>query len=395
MHFLILCACAVVLSLHVGAAQAAGACLTPGAWATPTETGVQSLRPDAVIGELAHKRVVLLGERHDNAEHHRWQLHTLAALHALQPRLVLGMEMFPRRVQNVLDEWSAGSLTEEELLARTDWSQVWGHDAELYLPILHFARMHRIPLLALNVERALVRRVATQGWDAVPEAQREGVERPAPAAADYQAVLYESYLAHLPEAERGRHQQAGPDYTDPAFQRFVLGMQVWDRAMAQAISERLALDDGVLVVALIGSGHLLYGYGTPDQLRELGVRDTAVLLPWDADQDCHELRPGLADLVFGVQAPPSAPRAQRPRLGITLDQADEGVTIREVVRGSIAETAGARAGDVITVLAGTPVKETQDVIAAVQRQAPGTWLPMTIRRGDASLELVARFPPAQ
>jgi uncharacterized iron-regulated protein len=339
--------------------------------------------------------VVLLGERHDSAEHHRWQLHTLAALHALQPRMVLGMEMFPRRVQNVLDEWSAGSLTEEELLARTEWNQVWGHDAELYLPILHFARMHRIPLLALNVERALVRRVATEGWDAVPEAQREGVERPAPAAADYQAVLYESYLAHLSEAERRQRRRAEPNYTEPAFQRFVEGMQVWDRAMAQVIGERLARDDGVLVVALLGSGHLLGGYGTPHQLRELGVRDAAVLLPWDAEQDCRELRPGVADLVFGVQPPRSAQPTERPRLGITLDQADGGVTIREVVRGSIAETAGARAGDVITVLAGMPVKQTEDVISAVQRQAPGTWLPMTIRRGDTSLELVARFPPAQ
>src|SRR5262245_6964323 len=128
MQRLILSACTALLTLHGGLTQAQNACLAPGDWGALSPSGVEALRPDAVIAELARKPVVLLGERHDSAEHHRWQLHTLAALHALHPRLVLGMEMFPRRAQKVLDEWSAGKLTEDELLARTDWSQVWGHD---------------------------------------------------------------------------------------------------------------------------------------------------------------------------------------------------------------------------------------------------------------------------
>jgi hypothetical protein len=39
-----------------------------------------------------------------------------------------------------------------------------------------------------------------------------------------------------------------------------------------------------------------------------------------------------------------------------------------------------------------PVKNAGTVTAAVQRQAPGTWLPITVQRGAQSLELVARFP---
>ena len=37
-------------------------------------------------------------------------------------------------------------------------------------------------------------------------------------------------------------------------------------------------------------------------------------------------------------------------------------------------------------------KSTQDLIDIVQRQAPGTWLPLTVRRGEDSHEIVARFP---
>jgi uncharacterized iron-regulated protein len=373
------------------AATAGEACPSPGAWIAVSDSG-RSRRPaDAVSAELAQRRVVLLGENHDDAEHHRWQLHTIAALHARQPRLALGFEMFPRRVQPVLDQWSAGELTEEQFLARSDWAGVWGHDPQLYLPIFHFARMHRIPMIALNVERSLVRRVGSEGWDTVPPAEREGVGEPAPAPAPYLSFLYESYLAHMPEAQRPRRGPTDEDLRGPQFRRFVQSMQVWDRAMAQAIVERLSADHTPLVVAIMGAGHLRHGHGVPYQVRDLGIADPAVLLPWDVGQDCALLTAGVADLVFGVEDR-RAETAERPRLGVMLDQSEHGVTIRDVMKGSIAESAGARAGDVIKTVAGMPVKDAGTVIAAVQRQAPGTWLPITVQRGTQSLELVARFP---
>jgi len=33
-----------------------------------------------------------------------------------------------------------------------------------------------------------------------------------------------------------------------------------------------------------------------------------------------------------------------------------------------------------------------DLVEIVQRQAPGTWLPLAIRRGADELEFVAKFP---
>ena len=40
-----------------------------------------------------------------------------------------------------------------------------------------------------------------------------------------------------------------------------------------------------------------------------------------------------------------------------------------------------------------PVKESRDVTAAVARQAPGTWLPVTVARNGGQVDLVAKFPP--
>ncbi len=39
------------------------------------------------------------------------------------------------------------------------------------------------------------------------------------------------------------------------------------------------------------------------------------------------------------------------------------------------------------------VSKTSDLIAIVRRQAPGTWLPLRVRRGAETVDIVARFPP--
>ena len=91
-------------------AQAADSaqCLVPGAWVRPDGAAPQRVEGTGLIAAMAQRAVVLLGERHDDMDHHRWQLQTLAALHAQRPDLVIGFEMFPRRVQAVLDRWVAG-----------------------------------------------------------------------------------------------------------------------------------------------------------------------------------------------------------------------------------------------------------------------------------------------
>ena len=59
---------------------------------------------------MARKRVVLLGETHDVAEIHRWQLQVTTCLHLLRPQMAVGFEMFPLRIQPVLDAWVAGEM---------------------------------------------------------------------------------------------------------------------------------------------------------------------------------------------------------------------------------------------------------------------------------------------
>ena len=258
--------------------------ISVGAWFDPA-TGAIVNDP---IARLARHSVVLLGEAHDAAEHHRWQLHTIAGLHALRPDLALGFEMFPRQVQPVLVRWTNGELTEAAFLAEVEWERVWGIDPALYLPLFHFARMHRLPMIALNIKRDSQKRFAAD--PAVPLSEREGVGDPAPATAAYRARL-------LPWLQQGPMGSPGMGADSPRFARFVRAQQFWDRAMAEAIVARL---DGRLVVGIMGSGHVEYRDGVAFQLAALGVLDVATALPWPEDAEVPGGDPAIADLLFGV-----------------------------------------------------------------------------------------------
>jgi len=383
-------ALAAVLSilLFTGTVAAATGCVAPGAWVAPG-TPARTLEAPALFASVAKRPAVLLGEAHDSAEHHRWQLHVIAALHTLRPDLVLGFESFPRRVQPALDRWVAGELSESEFLAASDWRNVWGMDPVLYMPLFHFARMNRIPMVALNVERSLTRAVREKGFDAVPESQREGVTRPAPPSTAYVDYLYPVFVEH--ETNPGdKKEKPARDSAD--FRRFLESQTLWDRAMAQGLAEALARRPGTLAIGIMGRDHVARGYGVPHQLAALGVRDAAVLLPWDQDGECDGLVAGLADAVFGVAAVAAA-SSQRPRLGVRIEPAEGGVRIAAVEAKGIAEAAGLRAGDVIVEIAGRAAKQTGDVVEVIGRQAPGTWLPLRVKRDGALVDIVARFPP--
>jgi uncharacterized iron-regulated protein len=273
------------------------ACIVPGHWQVP---GGAVLPRAQAIERAAQARVVLLGENHNDAAHHRWQLDTLAALYKANPDLAVGVEMFPRRLQPVLDAWSRGELDDDAFLQQTEWDKTWGFESGMYMPIFRFVRDHRIPLRALNVDRSEVRKVSGGGWQALDDDLRAELGTPAKPAPDYLASLRESFdahAAHMSEAHRPK---------DGDFERFVDAQLLWDRAMAAGIASQTGQRP---VLAIMGSGHIRFGHGVPHQLRDLSVTNIYSLVPLSPDEDCDEVREGLADVIV---APANGPSPHNP-----------------------------------------------------------------------------------
>ncbi|MBO9422740.1 ChaN family lipoprotein [Labrenzia sp. R4_2] len=369
-------------------------CRDVGQWVEPSSKAEFTNRD--VLAEAVGSRVVLLGETHTSKEDHLWQLQTLAGLYALTPELVIGFEAFPRSVQPVLDDWSTGKLSEDDFLRQTKWAEVWGYDADLYMPLFEFARQNRISMIALNVDRGLISRVGRNGWDAVPEEEREGITTPAAALPAYSQSLASVYLAaaaHRRDPSEAVQTVEEALATD-GFKNFRDAQLTWDRAMAEALARSAEANPEAVVAGIAGRGHVERGFGIPHQLADLGVSAVTSLVPVDRDRACAGLEPDVADAVFLVEDRGNTPPVpNRPRLGVAIQKGPNGgLLLSEVAAGSIAEAAKLSAGDIVLSAAGAELKTPSDLVEIIQRQAPGTWLPLDVERNGERLTLIAKFP---
>jgi uncharacterized iron-regulated protein len=380
--------------------QQASACASYGAW-IDVRSG-RSIDREGLFRYLASRRsVVLLGESHRDADHHLWELYTVSALHGRGANLVLGFEAFPRRLQPVLNDWVDGKLTDEAFLRASEWQQVWGYDAALYMPLFQFARMSRIPMVALNVDQKLPSQIAQKGWENVPAAEREGISDPAPASFTYLRVLAGAYLTtlHSSTEDQAAHGAARPEpdeaglaeaMKEPEFRHFVEAQLTWDRAMAEALAEARQNFGNAVVVGIVGSGHVAGGHGVPRQLKALGIYEPASLIPATVDTACALIGTGYADAIFTLPHTDEAPG--HSQLGVMLEPGDGSPRISQVSHDSVAEVAGLREGDQAVRAAGLEMRRPQDLMRVVAQQPPGTWLPMSIRRSGQEIDVIAKFP---
>jgi len=83
--------------------------------------------------------------------------------------------------------------------------------------------------------------------------------------------------------------------------------------------------------------------------------------------------------------PARSPRSTAPKLGImpgNYESTEGGVLIEDVSPGGAAEKAGLKAKDVIIGIAGTPIKDIESYMKAMQGQKSGVEIEITVTRND-------------
>jgi len=216
---------------------------------------------DETFEALRTADVVYLGERHDSAADHAAQLTIIEGLYAENPDMAIALEMFQRPFQPAIDRYLAGEISEEELVAQTEYLERWGFPWEFYAPFLRFAQENDLPVLALNAPAEITRQIAREGLDSL---EGDDFRYIPPLAevdtsnADYRAFVAEAFGAH------GAHGNLDLD-------NFFAAQVMWDETMAMTIADFKAANADTQVVVLAGNGHVIYGHGIPDRVqRRLG-----------------------------------------------------------------------------------------------------------------------------
>jgi uncharacterized iron-regulated protein len=323
----------------------------------------QALSFAAIIEQIADRQVVYVGEMHTRYEDHLLQLRVIRALFAQNPKLAIGMEMFSREAQPVLDRYVAGELSEREFLKQSSYFSKWGYDYRLYREIINFARRHKLPIVALNQEKEIVSKIFKEGAAAL------SAEELAKIPADRDLTI-PGYRQRITEAFAMHDQHSKPEQLNDFFQAQAL----WDETMAESVAAFLSAHPESRMVVLAGQGHTDKGTAIPPRVaRRLPAIRQAVIL----NSETEELDQSEADyLIFSKPAalPPAAV------LGVMLSNTAEGPQVNGFSEQSKAQAAGILEKDVILALDGEPVATIDDLKILLLSKETGKPVTLEIKR---------------
>lgn len=125
------------MTVFSAAGMAGAAAPAPAAEKAPAVLWIDGATQKAVstaemLDGLKEYQVIFFGEFHDSQPIHDAELDVLKGLHDLHgDKLVLSMEMFERDVQTTMDDYLAGTLSEELFLSQ---SRPWPQYMTAYKP---------------------------------------------------------------------------------------------------------------------------------------------------------------------------------------------------------------------------------------------------------------------
>ena len=307
---------------------------------------------ERIIPALAGKRVVFVGEQHTRYDHHLTQLEIIRRLHAMHPQLAIGIEAFQQPFQQHLDEYIAGTISEQEMLEATEYYRRWRMDYRLYAPILRYAREQQLPVVALNLPVELTRKVGQVGLEGLEQEDRDRL----PALIDRSDAAYEQRI----RAVFRRH----PNDSGQEFAHFLEVQLLWDEGMAERAAGFLEANPEHHMVILAGIGHLANGSGIPRRLtRRLAVDTAIVLNGWDGP-----VEPGLADFLLLPAAQKLPPRG---KMGAILEEKNAAIRIATCTTDSACANVGIKAGDRIMSIDDRAIDDMVDVPLALWDKQPG------------------------
>ena len=305
-----------------------------------SEEGIKEFR-DMVNDALSH-RVIYIGEQHTMFSNHAMQLNIIKAVYEKYPKIAVGMEMFQRSKQEVIDRYLKGEIDEKRFLKESEYYKAWKYNYHLYRPIIQFCREKGIPIIALNADRDIVRKVSQKGIESL---SKEEIKK-LPEDMDFVNFGYIEYLKDI-FAEHGSSVTK-----KKKFSSFLQSQIIWDETMAQTASEYITKNPDRKLIILAGGGHIRYRYGIPSRVeRRTGERGLTILMD-------DQLKKGISDyMIYTAHLTGEKER----KIGVYVEETGKGLKVDKVIKDSPAEKAGIKKGDTIIRFNGRQINDIIDL----------------------------------
>ncbi len=250
------------------------------------------LGEEALLARLSRARVVYLGERHDNPEHHLLQARLLRALLRLGRRPALAFEMFTSEDAPALSRLLAEPGADlSKVPGIVGWERRGWPPWSLYAPLVEIGHGAGLPILAADLPASLTRGVARRGLGALPPALAEELALGPPEGDHRSLTIEELYGSHCRVVPRER---LGGLYD---------AWRARNRSMALALLRAIRGGaEGAVLIA--GAGHADRAMGVPRDLASLapGLGQFSLAFaevrPGEERPEAYLERPGAHDALW-------------------------------------------------------------------------------------------------
>ena len=230
----------------------------------------------ALIESLRHAYFRLLGEVHDNPDHHAIQAELLEAIAAGGLKPVVAFEQFDREFDAVLQQrLVSGKLGPDDVAAAVHFDYK-GWNWDFYRPLVAIALRHGMPLRAANLSRKAAAEIAKKGMAALEPSRI--------AALRLESAWNTEREQALREIIREGHCGALPESILPAM---AAAQRVRDATMAETLLE--ASRDGAVLIA--GNGHVRRDLAVPIYLAAAAAAEKSSCAVGILEVDAEEQQP--------------------------------------------------------------------------------------------------------
>lgn len=232
---------------------------------------------ETLIQRLANADFVLLGERHDNPDHHLLQAGVVGSLITAGRRPAVAFEMLGRDDAGaVAGHLAAAPNDAAGLGGAVDWNKRGWPDWAMYQPIAEAALRAKLRVVATNLPLATARKMTRDGLAALePEVVRElGLDRPQP------EPVFTRMAADIREAHCGH-------VSEKSMKPMVDVQRARDAQMAESLIAAAGSDGAILIA---GAGHVRKDYGIPVYLKTKAPGKSVVSIAF-VEVDRQEIDP--------------------------------------------------------------------------------------------------------
>ena len=244
---------------------------------------------DTLVARLVATRFVLLGERHDNPDHHALQTKLLRAMFEAGRRTAVGFEMLATDDTPAIVRYLARSPKDAAGLGdAVNWSRSGWPEWRFYQPIAQAALDANVPIVATNLSKAATDAVRRNGLPGLGPTLTTQLRLGEPAPDMRLAMtreLRESHCGQMP---------------DNAIDRMADIQWARDARMAASLA-RGGQRDGAVLIA--GAGHVRRDRGVPLHLAQQAP-DASIASVAFVEVEAVESKPGDYGKRFGSDALP-------------------------------------------------------------------------------------------